>query len=88
MGMFDSLYEAAINAEVAVDELEEFSKTQPHCHECGSYELGAIRVAIRAGSHDTRVKHYRCEDCGSKVRKERYEDLQGKEWSGIGLYWR
>lgn len=86
MGRFDSLYEAACDAEVAVDELEDFSREQPHCHNCGSYDLYTVWSNPKKVTHEARILSRKCADCGQKIRKERAEELRGKTW--LGDEWR
>ena len=86
MSRFDSLYAAALESDVAVDELEGFAEEEPHCHACGSYDLDTVWSTPKVRSHQAKILSCRCSDCGQKIRKERAEELRGKTW--LGDEWR
>lgn len=78
---FASLYDMALDADVAVDELAEFADHAVHCHVCGSYYVSPIRRQTKEGV--VRIAHHRCDECGAKIRKVRGEELRGKTFNGF-----
>lgn len=87
---FDTLYDAALEAGVAVDELTDFSRAQPHCDECGSYNLDEVTQKRGEEYHAPVVTLYWLCECGNKIRNERKEDCEGKVYIGPGddSYWK